>query len=440
MKNRSKYYEVWNKKLVFVLILTTYFLLPTTYSLAVTSNDLLSRQIESEKEELEALEAEQKRLENELEKTSVEKQNLGTAVKSLDATRKKLTQDIKVTRSKITSTDLNIKVLENNVNTAKRQIDTHQKAVSTAIRALFASESRPILLELLAATNFGDAWKDISQLEGLSVKLDDEVRSLRETKAALSLEKVKKEKVKEEILSLNRELGGQREVVEENQKAKEKLLAETKNKEVLYQQMLAENLARQEESEQDLFKLESELKFGLDPTLIPTPRSGILSWPLDVVFITQSFGKTVGAARLYSSGSHNGVDFRAKSPMPVKAMMSGIVEGTGNTDEQRGCYSYGRWVLMKHPNGLSTIYAHLSAIIVANGQSIKTGGIIGYSGGTPRVFGSGYSTGPHLHVGLFASQGVRIDRFVTSRGCKQVFLPLVGIDAYLDPLAYLPSI
>lgn len=422
--------------IIFVILST---LSPERFS-AATPNEILSKQIQSVKREREALVAEQIRLQAELEKVSAETQSLGTALKSLDATRKKLAQDIKVTQSKISSTDLNIKVLENNVNTAERQIDTHQKAVSTALQALSASESRPILLELLAATNFREAWKDRSQLEGLSVKLDDEVRGLRETKTTLTLEKVRKEKVKEEILSLNSQLSGQKEVVEENQRAKEKLLAETKNKEAIYQQMLAENLAREAEAEQDLFKLESELKSGFDPTLVPTAKPGILSWPLDTVFITQRFGKTVGSARLYASGTHNGVDFRAKSPMPVKAMMSGIVEGTGNTDEQRGCYSYGRWILIKHPNGLSSIYAHLSASTVTKGQSLKTGDIIGYSGGTPRVFGSGYSTGPHLHVGLFVSQGVKIDQFVTSKGCKQVFLPIVSVDAYLDPLAYLPSL
>ena len=407
---------------------------------AVTNTDILFQRIESVRKERQTLVEEQQRLQAELDKISRESQTLGTAVKSLDTTRKKLTADIKVTQSKIASTDLNIKVLENNVSQAERQIDTHQRAVSSALKTISSTEARSLFLNLLASTNFGDVWTDQGDLRELSIKLDDEVRNLRDTKLALSEEKEEKERVKEQILSLNKELSGQKEVVEESQKAKERLLAETKNKEALYQQMLAENLARQEESEQDLFKLESELKITLDPKAIPTSRPGILSWPLDNVFVTQRFGKTVGAARLYSSGSHNGVDFRATQGTPVKAMLDGVVEGTGNTDEQKGCYSYGRWVLIKHANGLSSIYAHLSAIVVQKGQTVGAGNIIGYSGGMPRVFGSGYSTGPHLHVGLFASQGVAIQQFVTSKGCKQVFVPIISVEAYLDPLAYLPSI
>ena len=431
-------YDLGFKNSIAILILASCFLLPAT--ILAATNSVLSQQIETVRRERQALLEEQQRLQAELEAVTQESQNLGSAVKSLDTTKKKISTDIKVTQSKISAADLNIKVLENNVTAAESDIQTHKKAIVRSIQAIFEYDQRPLLLDLLAATNFSNAWRDRSQLEGLSVKLDEEMQSLQETKTILSFEKVKKEKVKLEAVSLQRELSGQKVVVEESQKAKERLLAETKSKEAEYQKMLAENLAKQREFEEDLFRLESGLDISLDSTLIPEARPGILSWPLDNVFVTQRFGRTSGAARLYSSGSHNGVDFRATQGTPVKAMLGGVVEGTGNTDQYKGCYSYGGWVLIKHPNGLSSVYAHLSASLVTKGQGIATGDIIGYSGGTPRVFGSGYSTGPHLHVGLFASQGVSIRQFVESRGCKLAFVPIADVKAYLDPLAYLPTL
>ncbi|MBI2086577.1 MAG: peptidoglycan DD-metalloendopeptidase family protein [Candidatus Zambryskibacteria bacterium] len=407
--------------------------------LAADSN-MLSLQIEEVKRERETLLEEQRRLQAELEKVNAESRTLGTAVKSLDTARKKLAADIKVTQSKIAVTDLNIKQLTNSVTTAERRIGAHQKAIGSAIVVLFQYDLRPLLLDLLASASFSDVWRDRTQIEGLSAKLDNEVKNLQETKIALNVEKERKERTKQEILSLQNQLSGQKKVVEENKLAKERLLAETESKEALYQEMLRENLERQRQSEEDLFKLESELGITLDPTLIPNTRPGILSWPLDKVYITQRFGRTAGSARLYASGSHNGADFRAAQGTRIFAMLDGVVEGTGNTDEQKGCYSYGRWILLRHPNGLSSIYAHLSGSLVQKGQSVKTGEVIGYSGGTPRVFGSGYSTGPHLHIGLFASQGVAIRQFITSKNCKQVYIPIADIKAYLDPLAYLPSI
>lgn len=408
-------------KLKVSLLLLTLFL---SYSLPASAvdNSALSAQIESVRREREALVEEQRRLQAELDKVTEEGRNLGTAVKSLDATKKKLATDIKVTQSKINSTNLNIKMLENNVNAAEQDIDTHKRAIGNAIQALSAYDGRSLVLDLVASANFSDIWRDNTQLKELSEQLDQRVVELLKTKTALTLEKKKKEQVKAQALTLAKELTGQKSVVEENQKTKERLLAETKNKEALYQQLLAENERRRKEFEEDLFRLESELKISLDPSLIPTARYGLLSWPLDKVYLTQRFGRTAGASRLYASGSHNGVDFRASQGTPVKSIYSGVVEGTGNTDEQKGCGSYGRWILIKHGNGLTSVYAHLSASIVKTGQIVKSGEVIGYSGGTPGSYGSGYSTGPHLHLGLFASQGVSIRQFTQSRGLSLIHI------------------
>lgn len=428
-------------KLKYAVLIPLILISLTSERLMAADNAALSSQIEAVRKERETLIEEQKKLQAELDKVTLEGRNLGTAVKSLDSTKKKLAADIKVTQSKINSTNLNIKLLENNVNAAEQEIGTHQRAIGSAIKALSDYDSRPLVLELLASASFSDIWRDRSQLKSFSEDLDRAVSSLEETKTALNIEKEKKEKVKEQAVSLQKELSGQKEVVEENQKAKEKLLAETKNKEALYQQLLADNQRKQKEFEEDLFRLESQLKIALDPSLIPDAKRGLLSWPLDKVFVTNYFGKVSGSAlRIYASGSHNGMDFRASQGTQVKAMLSGVIEGVGNTDEQKGCGSYGRWILIRHANGLSSVYAHLSSSIVAKGQQVKTGEVIGYSGGTPGVFGSGYSTGPHLHVGLFASQGVTVRQFTESRGCQQVVVPIADVKAYLDPLAYLPSL
>ncbi|MCD6420388.1 MAG: M23 family metallopeptidase, partial [Synergistetes bacterium] len=52
---------------------------------------------------------------------------------------------------------------------------------------------------------------------------------------------------------------------------------------------------------------------------------------------------------------------------------------------------FGRVLILDHGGGLSTVYAHLSSIVVRVGQRIKVGQIIAYTGT------SGLSTGPHLH-------------------------------------------
>lgn len=433
-----------------IIIVPAVLLILTPSFLNAASPSELERQIEQVRQEREVLVEEQKKLQAELEAMNKESQTLGVAVKSLDATKKKLATDISITQSKITSTNLTIQSLESTMSEKEQQIVIHRRAIVDTLLSLSQYDSRPLIFNLLASAGLSDIWRDRSQLEGLSGRLEEEVRSLRETRKVLNQEKEKKEKVKIEQVSLKEQLSGQKSVVEENKKAKERLLAETKNKEVEYQKLLAENIANQKQFEEDLFRLESELRITLDPSLFPLPRHGILAWPFLDVFVTQRFGNTVFAlGGAYNGRGHNGVDFRATMGTPVKAVLSGTVEGMGNTDELNAelrreskpiCGSYGRWVLIKHNNGLTSVYAHLSASVVKTGQSVKTGEVIGFSGGTPGVNGSGYSTGPHLHLGLLASQGVEIRQFTTSLNCKHTVVPIaLGLSAYLDPLDYLPA-
>jgi murein DD-endopeptidase MepM/ murein hydrolase activator NlpD len=424
------------------------FLSPNVLT-AVSPTDL-QQQIDKVMREREVLVEEQKKLQAELEKVNRESQTLGSAVKSLDTTRRKLATDINLTQSKITSTGLTIKSLENTMTEKEQQIAIHRRAIAETLLALSEHDTRPFLLNLLASAQLSDIWGDKNRLENLTGKLEDEINNLRETRKVLDREKGQKEKIKQEQESLQDQLSGQKSVVEENKKAKEKLLAQTKSKEAEYQKLLAENIANQKQFEADLFRLESELKITIDPSSIPSAKPGILVWPLSSITVTQPFGDTsFSRAGGYNGKGHNGVDLKASQGTPVKSMLSGVVQGMGNTDEMNSqlrqagksvCGSYGRWMLIRHDNGLSSLYAHLSAIIVQPGQNVSTGEIIGYSGGQPGVNGSGYSTGPHLHVGLFASQGVQITKFSTSINCKHTSVPIADPKAYLNPLSYLPTI
>ena len=156
--------------------------------------------------------------------------------------------------------------------------------------------------------------------------------------------------------------------------------------------------------------------------------SGVLHWPLDNIFITQQFGKTVDAKRLYTSGTHDGVDFRASIGTPVRAALTGIVLEV-NQGAVPYC-QYGKWVIVKHGNGLATLYAHLSQINVQKGQAVGTGAVVGFSGNT------GYATGPHLHFTVYAAEGISLKQYTCKSGYT-VTVPIAPVNAYLNPLSYL---
>src|SRR3990167_7160675 len=351
-----------------ISILIFFLIAPLILSAANPSE--LEQQIERVRRERETLVEEQKKLQVELEEINKESQTLGSAVKSLDATKKKLVKDISITQSKITSTGLLIQSLENAMSEKEKQIITHRTAIASAILALSEYDTNPLILQILASVRLSDLWRDGSQLAGLNARLEEEINALRETRKILDQEKAEKEKIKKEQLNLRGQLSGQKSVVEENQKAKAKLLAETKNKEVEYQRLIQANMARQKESEADLYRLERELRITLDPSLFPEPKRGILTWPLDNVYITGHFGRSDCGIYGGADCFHNGTDFRASMGTPVRSMLSGVIEGTGNTDNQKACYSYGRWILVKYDNLRQVLDANKSLSRLRRGEML----------------------------------------------------------------------
>ncbi len=418
----------------FLLGFTSYFLLPTSV-LADTVSELLQGKAETQKQ-LDALLIQQQKLQTELDAIGKNKNTLQSNINALNASKTKLANDIKVTQSKITLANLNIQTIQSSVNEKQNQVLTHEKAISTAIQQLSSYDSNSLVMDILNNKDLNEVWTDRVSLANLQSKLINEISLLQNAQKVLNQKKVEKEKTKEQLVGLKTELGGQKTAVEVAQADKNKLLAQTKGQETLYQKMLADNIAQEKKFEADLFNYESRLKITIDPSSIPNQKKGILSWPLSNISITQYFGATVDAKRLYVSGSHGGIDLRASIGTPVFASLSGSVTDAEAFRIKSGC-QYGKWVLIKHPNGMSTIYGHLSSVLVSPGQSVQTGQIIGYSGAT------GYSTGPHLHLGLYVTAGIRIvdaGTLSAKSNCSGIKTVAAPPRAYLDPLAYLPSL
>ncbi len=431
---------------LFLLTLMSLFVL-TSPTYAGLINDLKNK-ISDKTTGIKQLEKEIEQFQGQLNEVGKEKNSLQKEIKTIDITRKKLSTGIKITQKKVTSTSLNINKLSFKISTKKKEISKSTDIVKRTIRKINEIDNSSLVELVLSSNNISDFWDEVGDLESFQISMSNNTKELRKLKGQMETNKSEVELERNKLVSYKGRLSDQKKVVDRTKKARARVLAKTKNKESNYKKLLKEKIELKKAFETEIMNFESQLRIAIDPKSLPSIGSGALTWPFsndymqrcksykgalgNVYCITQYFGNTKFASRgAYKGKGHNGTDFRASIGTRIGASSSGIVVGTGNTDAIRGCYSYGKWVLVRHNNGLSTLYAHMSLIKVKAGQELSTGSLVGYSGN------SGYSTGPHLHLTVYATQGVKIKKFTRSINCKNAYIPIAPLNAYLNPLDYL---
>ena len=438
--------------LLLALAAVTPFVAPSSSN--AQSLDQIKEQIEQIARERAKLDAEIAEYQRQLNVLAGEKQTLQGAIQTLDVSRQKTATQIKDIQAKIAAATLKLSQLSIEIGSKEQSIALDRAAVAASLRAIDGVDQVSFVEQILGADELAEAWIAVDNLSTLSSALRTHASALSEAKTLLAEQHTAVTSTKNELSSANVELGAQKKALDVNRAEKQGLLSQTQSKEAEYQALIAEKRRQQAAFEQELSKLEDTLRVIIDPGAIASAGSGVLRWPFSDTFmqgcvskqgalgnahcITQYFGNTsfsTANPQVYNGSGHNGVDFGAPSGTPVASALSGTVKDTGNTDAVPGCYSFGKWVLVEHANGLTTLYAHLSSIQATKGTSVSTGDVIGYSGMT------GYATGPHLHFAVYASQGVSVMSLAEYRGatspCASAKMPVAPKDAYLNPMSYL---
>ena len=120
------------------------------------------------------------------------------------------------------------------------------------------------------------------------------------------------------------------------------------------------------------------------------PEPGTLGLPIDTAYYMRGWGSGAG-------GYHLAVDIGSPPGTPIRAAERGIVAYVGH-----GIRGYGRFVMIIHPSGFITAYAHNRETLVVAGELVRRGQIIARLGNT------GLSRGPHLHF-MLLHQGQHCD-------------------------------
>jgi len=196
-----------------------------------------------------------------------------------------------------------------------------------------------------------DKQKEENFLQQKKQKRSLALKEIRKDKAVMKKELVRKTQAAQELENLITDLV-------ENERIRKEREAE---------------LARERAAERERLKLK---KIEEPPAETGTPfvsRKGKLPWPVSAGTVVAHFGNHVHPV-LKTITQNTGIDISIKSGAPVKSVADGEVAMI------HWLPSYGNLVILRHPGGYHTVYAHLSDISVTEGQKVKDGAVIAKSG------------------------------------------------------------
>lgn len=419
-----------DKKLLAKIIILAVFLASVNYLTAysVTSQEL-QNQINAKKQLLEQLNQEEVRYNEALSEAQAAKKTLSSELTRIKAELNSINFKIKVNQTQIDKLALEIQQLKLESKDTGEEIIFKKQVLAENLRNLYEQDrnNSNLLVTVLKNENLSDSMLDVESTINFGQSIESDLMNLIELKDLLIDQKAASESKKKEMETAKNTLSSRKTISISIQNEKSDLLTKTKNQEKNYQNLLSDVAKRQDEIAAEVDRLEESLKAQIDPNLLPPNGSGILLWPVNGK-VTQGFGVSSFSKYLYSKGvykspSHNGIDIQASIGTPIVAANDGTVIAVG--DQDKYCYkaAYGKFIVIRHDNYLTTFYAHLSLQSVNVGDIVKRGEVIGYTGNT------GYTTGPHLHFTVYFSPTFKMN--------KSSYCGLTPIGAPVNPLNYL---
>jgi murein DD-endopeptidase MepM/ murein hydrolase activator NlpD len=349
--------------------------------------------------------------EKELEKLSSQKKETQEYIAALDKKIQLkqdqidvLQEDADELQSEIDTVESNIKKTEQEIEKTQDEIDQKQVEFDKTfdeycqrLRAMYVSGHASNLEVLLTSSDISSiltrsqmiksvSKQDSEILDSLMTQMEEiekEKADLEQKRTELSEDKTKLESDKKELTDNIATIKESKAELADEVSECNALIKKLSNQSAEYQESIDEN-------ESQLAKVESQIKAAYAAASKGTgsisgstgngTHSGTLGYPTSYTSISAGYPN-------YSSGRyHGGVDFPCPSGTSVCAAASGTVIVAKNLN-----YSYGHYLIIDHGNGLSTLYAHNTTLLVSVGDTVSKGQVIAKSGST------GNSTGPHCH-------------------------------------------
>lgn len=402
-------------------------LTPNLYFIRAALTDDLQSEINQKEQQIKNLESQIASYNKMLSQSKTQSATLKQEISKMETQIKSLEAQVRLTQLKISDASDKIGSLENDISTKTIQIEQQKNNLASIIMSIYEYDQQSPLYALLQNEDLSEFLSQMEYTSNLQAGMQDRLIQIKEMKTSMEGQKTEVEQQKADLEDLRSELNGKTSALDSQRDEQQDLLTATKNQEKQYQSTLNTLQKQRDQIEKEIAATEAKLRALIDQNSITGGKGAFIS-PTKGFAVTQTYGCIISsfARKSYpactenkkSGGYHNGLDLDGNTGDAIYAVRDGVVSGVGNL----GKYSYGKWITIKHDNGLTTLYGHLSAQSVKVGQKVTSGQIIGYMGST------GYSTGSHLHFTVYATNTFSIE---------QKWYGPVPLGGAVSPLLYL---
>lgn len=362
----------------------------------------LQAEIQNKKAEIETIGRQLDEYRSRISEYSSKANSLTADVALLENEQAMAELDIHATQTEIDTQQLEIQLLQTQINDTSAQLATQKALLEDVLFAVHKQDMRGGPLEVvIGAHDFGDVFRAASQLADMNTDLQKALTSTQLTREDLQDQEAERSTKLSELTDLQDELITKADALKETKNAKEILLTQTQSSEDQYRALVGQLRQEQASISARIDDLQDTVTQRLAVEDGGNTDMTSITWPLTGTITTTFHDPTYPFRYLFE---HSGLDIAVPVGTPIKAAAPGVVAWA------RLGQQYGNYVMIIHANGLATLYAHMSRIDVAQDQVVSRGQIIGLSGGAAGAYGSGFSTGPHLHFEV-REDGIPVDPY-----------------------------
>ena len=337
---------------------------------------VLADELEEKQQQLNSVQQQIEAQQRKAELARRKEQSIAEQLRAIQQELDTAEDEYETVNDQLENTEQHIKANVELSNRLTKKLEVQTKTLHRRIRDIYKNGQVNYLDVLLGAKDFNDFVGRMDILKKILAYDNALIQGTKADRETLRKAKEQLEADRAKIVELRKLAAAKREQVAERRQERRGVLNAATYERETAERAYRELIETSRQIEQLIKRIQSgEKNIG--------GSTGTMTWPAEGE-ITSPFGWRVhpifGTQRL-----HTGIDIGADYGDAIRAADGGVVI---HADWMGG---YGNAVIIDHGNGISTLYAHNSQLLVDEGQTVAKGQTVARCGST------GYSTGPHLH-------------------------------------------